>query len=87
MLRKARNNLLDGAADSAHVALEATQHALTAARDGSQRILARVSRTSGRAAAHIGDNPVWSALTAAAAGAALVAVLTLLTRWRSRQGK
>jgi ElaB/YqjD/DUF883 family membrane-anchored ribosome-binding protein len=70
-----------GAAD--HVteqALGSAQRGVAAARDGSHKLLDRAQQASDRTVTYIKGEPVKAMLMAAAAGAALTALLALLTR-------
>lgn len=73
------------AADGATVqAAEAAQRAVSTLRDRSQRLLDRAQLAQEGTVTYIRDEPVKAMLMAAAAGAALMALVGLLTRSRDR---
>jgi ElaB/YqjD/DUF883 family membrane-anchored ribosome-binding protein len=78
------NHLIDGAAaatDQASAqAFGAARRGVAAVRDGSQRVLDSAHHASDATVAYIRGEPMKAVLIAAAAGAALMAVLGLLTR-------
>ena len=62
----------------------AAKRGMAAVRDGSQQMLDRVHGVSDRAAGYVQAEPVKSLLVAAAAGAVLMGLLSLLARTRER---
>lgn len=78
------HSLTDQAAESAQTAIKATQRATNAALNGiagtSEQFLASAHRASDKTAQYIRDEPVKAVLIAAAAGAAVATVISLLTR-------
>ena len=77
---------IDGAAASANhageQALGAAQRGVSALRDGSQHMVDRAHRASESTVTYIREEPMKSMLIAAAAGATLMALMSLLTRSR-----
>jgi len=82
------HSLTDQATESAQTVLKATQRAANAALDGitgtSEQLLASAHRASDKTAQYIRDEPVKSVLIAAAAGAAVATLISLLTRSQHR---
>jgi ElaB/YqjD/DUF883 family membrane-anchored ribosome-binding protein len=78
------NHLIDQAAiatdDATAHAYGAAQRSVAAVRNSSQQLLDRAQQASDSTVAYIKDEPVKSMLIAAAAGAALAALVSLLTR-------
>jgi ElaB/YqjD/DUF883 family membrane-anchored ribosome-binding protein len=65
---------------------EITRRGIERARDTSSHLREEVTRAGDRTVAYIKDEPVKSVLIAAATGAAVAALVTLLAQSRSRRG-
>ncbi len=82
------NNLIDRAAiatdRASEQALGAAQRGVAAMRDGSHQLVDRAHQASDRTVTYIQHEPVKSMLIAAATGAALMALVGLMTRSRDR---
>lgn len=74
--------LLNRAADRAGALANRSVYAV---REGSRQARARARQASASTVAYVRDEPVKSMLLAAASGAALLAVINLLTRSRNRE--
>jgi ElaB/YqjD/DUF883 family membrane-anchored ribosome-binding protein len=86
MTPESNTHLLDRAAAATDQAsaqvLGAAQRGVSAVRDTSQHLVDRVQHATDSTTAYVRAQPVKSMLMAAAAGATLVALLSLLTRPR-----
>ncbi len=84
MTNETTNSILTRAATATDLATEraigAAQRGVAAVRDSSQHMVDRAHQASDRTVAYIRDEPVKSILVAAAAGAALMVLVGLLTR-------
>lgn len=88
MSNEISNSLIDRAASATDRATEqavgAAQRSVAAVRSSSQHMLDRAHQASDQTVSYIKDEPVKSMLIAAATGAALMALASLLTRSRDR---
>jgi ElaB/YqjD/DUF883 family membrane-anchored ribosome-binding protein len=87
MSTQSGNHLLDRAASATDLATEqalgAAQRGVAALRDGRQQLFDRANLASDATVSYIKDEPVKSMLIAAAAGAALMGLLGMITRPRN----
>lgn len=84
--QRATNGALDGLSNTVHRAAEQAsalaQRSLDSAREGSQKIRARVQDASDSTVGYIKEEPFKAVLIAAATGAALMALVSLVSRSR-----
>lgn len=88
MSNETSNSILARAATATDLATEqaigAAQRGVAAVRNSSQHMVDRAHQASDSTVAYIKDEPVKSMLIAAAAGATLMALVSLLTRSHNR---
>ncbi len=78
------NSMLDQASHAMHEAGEITQRGTQAVREGAQELREKAKTLSDTAVCYIQEEPVKSVLMAAATGAALMALLSLVGRGVNR---
>lgn len=76
------DQVVDSASSTVDNALAATQRGLNSVRGSSQQLLAKAQQATDTTVSYIKDEPVKAILIAAATGAALMALMSLMTRSR-----
>jgi ElaB/YqjD/DUF883 family membrane-anchored ribosome-binding protein len=78
------NSIIDQASNAAHQASDLAQRGTQAVREGTQELREKARSVGDSAVSYIQDEPVKAVLIAAATGATLMALLSLISRGSHR---